>query len=166
MSIKNNDLGNCFSDWEKVKLEVPQGSILGPLLFLLYINDLPGSVNKLSDFFKLTLFADDTNIIVTHSNPTKFEEEFNKLFDNVILWFQTYSLSLNLNKTHFMKFSSKTNYVPMIHFSYKSNSVSNVGLTQFLGLLLDSSLSWKPHIDQLNSKLNSANFQQFCGPLV
>ena len=142
MSIKHNDLGNCFSDWEKVKLGVPQGSILGPLLFLLYINDLPGAVNKLSD---------DTNIIVTHPNFTKFEEEINKLFDNVILWFQTNSLLLNLNKTHFMQFSSKTNYVPMIHFSYKSNSVFNVGLTQFLGLLLDSSLSWKPHIDQLNS---------------
>jgi hypothetical protein len=89
VSIKNTDLGNCFSDWKKVKLGVPQGSILGMLLFLLYINDLPGSVNKLSDFSKLTLFADDSNIIFTHSNPTEFEEEINKLFDKVILWFQT-----------------------------------------------------------------------------
>ena len=78
VSIKHSDLDNCFSDWEKVKLGVPQGSILGPLLFLLYINDLPRSVNKLSDSFKLTLFADDTNIIVTHPKLTKFEEEINK----------------------------------------------------------------------------------------
>ena len=94
----------------------------------------------------------------THPTFTKFEEEINKLFDKVILWFQTNSLSLNLNKMYFMQFSSKTNYAPMVNLSYKSNSVFNVGFTQFLGLSLDSSLSWKPHIDQLNSKLNSAYY--------
>ena len=64
-------------------------------------------MNKLSNYFKLTLFADDTNIIFTHSNSTVFEEEINELFGKVILWFQTNLLSLNLNKTYFMQFYLK-----------------------------------------------------------
>jgi hypothetical protein len=96
--IRNTSSINYFSDWEKVRSGVPQGSILGPLLFLLYINDITDSINNLSNFSKLTLFADDTSIIFTHPNPTEFEKEFNKLFQKLIIWFETNLLSLNLKK--------------------------------------------------------------------
>jgi hypothetical protein len=72
VSIKNNYSKNCFSDWRKVKQGVPQGSILGPLFFLLYINDLPGIIRDIS---KPTIFADDTSIIFTHSNYINFKNE-------------------------------------------------------------------------------------------
>jgi len=68
--IRNKYSKNYFSEWENVKQGIPQGSILGPLFFLLYINDLPGVINDIS---KPTIFADDTNIILTHSNLTNKE---------------------------------------------------------------------------------------------
>jgi len=107
-------------------------------VFLLYINDLPGSMNKLSNHLKLTLFADDTNIIFTHSNSTVFEKEINELFNKIRLWFQTNLLSLNLNETYFMQFLYKTNHTPMINVSHMSNLILSVGLTKFLGLTMDS----------------------------
>jgi hypothetical protein len=76
---------------------VPQHSTLGPLFFLLYINDLPGSINILSN---PTLFADDTNIIFTHPYLTDFKEEINAVFEEIIKWFEVNLMSLNLNKTY------------------------------------------------------------------
>jgi hypothetical protein len=70
--VKNTYSKNYFSEWKEVKVGVLQGPVLGPLLCHLYISDLPGSINNLS---KPTLFADDTNIIVTHPDLTDFKEE-------------------------------------------------------------------------------------------
>ena len=85
------------STWEKIKQGVPQGSILGSIFFLIYINDLP---NLASIGTKILLYADDTSIIVTSPNLGNFETKIDKIFGDISNWFKVNQLILNYNKTH------------------------------------------------------------------
>ena len=116
-------------------------------------NDLPGVINDIST---PTIFADDTNIIFTHSNLTDFKDEINIVIEKISKWFQASSLILNFNKTNYIQFTAKPKLAVDICISYKANLIKNTYSTNFLGLPLDSTISWKIHIDQLSSKLNSA----------
>jgi len=118
------------SEWTKVKHGVPQGSMFGPLLFLLYINDLP---NALSHNASPILFADDTSIIITGHNVQTFQEELNATFKLISKWFQLNSLSLNIDKTHFIQFSSKNLNNYETHVSDGFNCISKVNETKFFG---------------------------------
>jgi len=96
--LTNNSSSNTttFSEWGKIRHSVPQGSILGPLFFLIYINDLQ---NIIADPSKPILFADDTRVILTNRSPSKFKEDINNIIDNKNEWFRGNSLSLNFDKT-------------------------------------------------------------------
>jgi len=96
IAIKDKTNTINYLNWELVKHGVPQGSILGPLLFLLYINDLPTVTAKSA---KLVLHADDTSFIITNPSPTEFANKLNKVLADVNKWFKNNLLSLNLNKT-------------------------------------------------------------------
>ena len=91
---------------------VPQGSILGPLLFLIYINDLPLS-SPTSHFI---IFADDTNILFSHKDPDQLETLINKELNNISNWFKLNKLSLNIDKTNFMTFKNKHSKTPDLNF--------------------------------------------------
>jgi hypothetical protein len=132
----------------------PQGSVLGPLLFLLYINDHP---NALSHNASPILFADDTSIIITGHNVQTFQGELNATFGLISKWFQLTSLSLNNDKTHFIQFSSK-NLNHETHVSDGFNCISNVNETKFLGININNTLSWNSHIERILPKLCSACF--------
>ena len=95
--VLNNHSSSLCSNQGEITHGVPQGSILGPLLFLLYNNNLPQIKN---DNSKIVLFADDTSIIITNSNPTHFENSVNKIIQQLNEWFTANLLSLNLDKTH------------------------------------------------------------------
>jgi len=151
----NNSSSNTttFSEWGKIKHSVPQGSILGPLFFLIYINDLP---NIIADPSKMNPFADDTSIMITNPSPSKFKEDINNITDNTNDWFRSNSLSLNFDKTHLLQFRPKNGYEIITKTSCDNKLIKETKNTKFLGLDIDSSLSWKNHIDQMTIKLSTA----------
>ena len=93
------------SETLEITCGVPQGSVLGPLLFLLYINDLPSVSRKLTFF----LFADDTNIYYESSDVVDIQKTVNKEFRNVREWLEANRLALNIEKTNFVIFYSPRN---------------------------------------------------------
>jgi hypothetical protein len=115
--ILDGNLPNSNSEWREIRHGVPQGLILGPLLFLLYINDLPKIVN---DNAKVVLYVDDTSIIITSLNPTNFANSANKLLQDINKWFTTNLLLLNADKTQYMQFVTETNSLIDLHVMYKN----------------------------------------------
>jgi len=167
-----------------IKLGVPQGSILGPLLFLIYINDLP-QISHLDTF----LFADDTTLIASNQNLETLIEFAQNEFRKICQYFRQHGLSLNAKKTNFILFSN-SNIVKnrKIEFFIDNNNLdqndpshrlcieqishsSSHPYVKFLGVLLDPDLSFKSHLNYLNSQISkglyflraSKNFfSQFC----
>jgi hypothetical protein len=92
--VLNNNSSSLCSNWGEITHGKPQGFILGLLLFLLYINDLPQITN---DNSIIATFADVTSIIITNHNPTNFEKSVNKILQHINEWFSTNLLSLNLD---------------------------------------------------------------------
>ena len=98
----------CESDLKSIKCGVPQWSIPGPLLFVLYINDLP----QISEYFMPILFADDTNLFVTGYNLNDIVSEINKEFANIYAWVKANKLFLNIDKTNVMLFHKNVGFGP------------------------------------------------------
>ena len=89
------------SDTKLIKYGVPQGSILGPLLFIIYINDLP----NISEIAKFIMYADDANIIITATNITEINQKLKELCSKLLEWVDDNGLKLNLKKTKYIIFS-------------------------------------------------------------
>jgi hypothetical protein len=141
-------MNSSVSSTASVICGVPQGSILGPLLFLVFINDLPANL-PLSNTI---LFADDTNLIFNNHNPIQLMNEVTETTHNLMNWLTDNKLSLNVSKTHYLNFNLKKkliNFNPIIN----SCPIKELKVTKFLGIWIDSNLSWEEHINKLTQKL-------------
>ena len=151
--IKDNYSITHYSEWNNVKRGVPQGSILGLLFFLFYINDLPETIKHTS---LPTLFVDDINIICVQRSTEGLKDAYASVLAEVNRWFQNNFLTLNLNKTNLVQFAAKTIVNTPDCIELGQNQLINSQITNFLGLTLDYTLSCSPHIARICSKLQSA----------
>ena len=149
LSIPNIPIN--FSDVNNITCGVPQGSILGPLLFIIYINDLP-NINTNSNFI---LYADDTTITEHHADLSILESNLNLTLASLYDWLISNRLTINIIKTNFMLFRVKNktySFSPKLYIN--SVAINEVFETKFLGLVIDNKLSWKPHLNMLTTKLS------------
>ena len=132
-----------------IKCGVPQGSILGPLLFLLYINDM---VNASVIPFAL-LFADDTSVFVSGKNLCSLIEIMNNELGKLAEWMCINKLSLNVKKTKFMLFTIRN--VPISDTLYiNGETIERVDNFKFLGVLIDAKLTWNDHVQFIKKKIS------------
>jgi hypothetical protein len=164
-------IGSSASNLLSIKIGVPQGSILGPLLFLIYINDLP-NISEMLNF----LFADDTTLLSSHRDINYLIDFVNAEFQKIVHYFRAHKLSIHPAKTKFMLFSNSTNVQALpcnILINYNNIGENNPNLIfplekitsnsetpaiKFLGIFIDPVLSFKYHVNFISSKISKAMY--------
>ena len=131
-----------------LNIGVQQGSILGPLLFLIYINDIANSSNVLSFVF----FADDTTVYVQNDSIDSAIEILNTELAKVALWFDDNKLTLNVNKTQMIMLSRNNILTPQNEVILRNEVVQRVNKAKFLGVIVDQHLNWNDHISMISQK--------------
>lgn len=142
---------NDKSEEQPLNCGVPQGSILGPLLFLVYINDMPGVTRLLT-----TLFADDTTYQNSSNSIHELEKETNEELNKIAVWFEDNNLTLHPKKTRYILFNAKP--TETVNINLQGQEILRVGENQteksfkFLGIWIDEQLNWKEHISKTVAK--------------
>ena len=141
-------------DFLEVNSGVPQGSILGPVLFLVYINDIVNATN----YFSIRLFADDTSLTVAGKDLDLLLQGINSELPAIYKWLCSNRLTLNLSKTKYLVLQPRQKVNSNLHPPLK---IADQYLEQsynikYLGLVIDCFLSWHDHIDHISSKISKS----------
>ncbi len=160
--IKNRkqyvEIEGINSEMSTLTTGVPQGSILGPLLFIIYINDIANS----SKIFDFVIYADDTTlsttleIVIRNTNDLAPDIKLNEELTNVNDWLKLNKLSLNVKKCKYMIYHMARRKVNPLHLVIDDTVIERVSEFNFLGLTLDENLTWKSHINKISNKISKS----------
>ena len=146
VSYRDAHSANC-----SVTCGVPHGSVLAPLLFIIYTNDLPHS----RTYSNCILFADDTTIYCTSNNKTTVQGNIENDMKSLAGWFYANKLSLNIQKNNFLVFSPKNMDNVMTAIKLGNQQILQVRNTKFLGIYIDDGLEWGDRINHITKKIAS-----------
>ena len=138
------------SSHNNISCGVPQDSILGPLLFILYINDILNCSNKV----KFLLYADDTTVYIQGDDICNMAQTLNLELNNISKWIAANKLTLNIKKTKYMVSSPLLTHPPDISIKVLHTELNEVNCFKFLGVLIDNKLRWTQHIDMIKSTIS------------
>ena len=144
------------SSVKSVSCGVLQGSTLGPLLFLIYINDLPNICN-----LHIRLFADDASLTMSNKSEMLLENHMNNELIKVYKWLKTNKLSLNYDKTEFLVVNKSKSKGGSLNIRIGKNDIAQVKHVKYLGVIIDEDLSLKPHIHNQCSKIAHGNWHRW-----
>ena len=144
--------GETLSDPLQITRGVPQGSILGPLLFTLYTNDLPNCHNAFS-----VSFADDISILINDKNPINLSTRSERVLSDILNWLKVNKLSLNMQKTSYIIFSNK-HIGENFQISTSGNILHRTQTAKILGVTIDEKLTFKHHTRQILNKLSKGMY--------
>ena len=150
-------INDRLSKSTSINCGIPQGSNLGPLLFLIYINDLPNCLH--GHHATPRMFADDTSLSYAADSPSELESVINSELESLKTWLITNKLSLNLAKTEFMTIGSRqriTVTYDNMAIKLDGSEINKVETVKSLGVHIDKHLSWSVHIEKITKKIASA----------
>lgn len=143
---KTNLITKVRSESKPVKASIPQGSVIGCLLFLIYINDLPKTING-----PCVLFADDISLLTSCQTNDNINTKLNSLLSTAVNWMDNHNLEINFTKTKLITFHPHQKPTLKLNFTFNNIKIEQVNEFTLLGLSIDTHINWKSHI-QKNTK--------------